>query len=194
MGEAGEGRNITHQQKKLNEEEVEFFRQRFEIPFRRSGPNASFYRPPRIRRKWRICTSGAGSWAGTCPASVPEPDSSGAAGRLLHGLAGRLGGPRSFDHHGLCAPADAAAEAPGNRQAHCADYSGRSAHVRHGVPVPPVRNLRRQGQLYKPRDHDMFLYYKESKDGQILEEGITEAGSWRPSRRPARPTPTTAWR
>jgi pyruvate dehydrogenase E1 component len=34
-----------------------------------------------------------------------------------------------------------------------------------------------QGQLYRPHDSDMFLYYKESKDGQILEEGITEAGS-----------------
>src|SRR5262245_41774373 len=34
-----------------------------------------------------------------------------------------------------------------------------------------------QGQLYHPHDADMFLYYKESKDGQILEEGITEAGS-----------------
>ena len=34
-----------------------------------------------------------------------------------------------------------------------------------------------QGQLYKPHDADMFLYYKEAKDGQILEEGITEAGS-----------------
>ena len=33
-----------------------------------------------------------------------------------------------------------------------------------------------QGQLYKPHDAEMFLYYKESKDGQILEEGITEAG------------------
>jgi pyruvate dehydrogenase E1 component len=33
------------------------------------------------------------------------------------------------------------------------------------------------GQLYKPHDADMFLYYKESKDGQVLEEGITEAGS-----------------
>ncbi len=34
-----------------------------------------------------------------------------------------------------------------------------------------------QGQLYKPHDADMLLYYKEAKDGQILEEGITEAGS-----------------
>src|SRR5438270_13348302 len=34
-----------------------------------------------------------------------------------------------------------------------------------------------KGQLYKPHDSDMFLYYKEQKDGQILEEGITEAGA-----------------
>src|SRR5579859_738774 len=34
-----------------------------------------------------------------------------------------------------------------------------------------------QGQLYEPVDKDSFLYYNETKDGQILEEGITEAGS-----------------
>ena len=33
------------------------------------------------------------------------------------------------------------------------------------------------GQLYEPEDHDELLYYKEAKDGQILEEGITEAGA-----------------
>ncbi len=51
-----------------------------------------------------------------------------------------------------------------------------------------------QGQLYKPHDADMFLYYKESKDGQILEEGITEAGSMARSPRPERPTLITASR
>ena len=34
-----------------------------------------------------------------------------------------------------------------------------------------------QGQLYTPVDKDMVMYYKEAKDGQILEEGITEPGS-----------------
>src|SRR5439155_13962194 len=33
------------------------------------------------------------------------------------------------------------------------------------------------GQLYEPEDHEELLYYKEAKDGQILEEGITEAGA-----------------
>ena len=38
-------------------------------------------------------------------------------------------------------------------------------------------STRRQGQLYKPVDSDMLMYYKEAQNGQILEEGITEAGS-----------------
>src|SRR3982751_3775101 len=40
------------------------------------------------------------------------------------------------------------------------------------------------GQLYEPEDHEELLYYREAKDGQILEEGITEAGalsSWLPA-------------
>src|SRR5471032_715348 len=47
LGEAGEGRNITHQQKKLNEAEIAHFRSRFEIPIPdEAARNASFYRPP----------------------------------------------------------------------------------------------------------------------------------------------------
>src|SRR5207249_9055715 len=47
LGEAGEGRNITHQQKKLNEQEIEHFRSRFEIPIPdEAARNAEFFRPP----------------------------------------------------------------------------------------------------------------------------------------------------
>ena len=47
LGEAGEGRNISHQQKKLNEAEIAHFRSRFEIPIPdEAARNASFYRPP----------------------------------------------------------------------------------------------------------------------------------------------------
>ena len=34
-----------------------------------------------------------------------------------------------------------------------------------------------EGQLYEPEDASSMMYYKESKDGQLLEEGITEAGA-----------------
>ncbi len=47
LGEAGEGRNITHQQKKLNEQEILYFRSRFEIPIPdEAAKNAGFFRPP----------------------------------------------------------------------------------------------------------------------------------------------------
>src|SRR5262249_30605814 len=47
LGEAGEGRNITHQQKKLNEQEIAHFRSRFEIPIPdEAARNATFFRPP----------------------------------------------------------------------------------------------------------------------------------------------------
>src|SRR5882762_7048376 len=47
QGEAGEGRNVSHQQKKLNENEIAHFRSRFEIPIpEEAARNASFYRPP----------------------------------------------------------------------------------------------------------------------------------------------------
>jgi pyruvate dehydrogenase complex dehydrogenase (E1) component len=48
------------------------------------------------------------------------------------------------------------------------------------------------GQNYEPVDSDSLLYYKEATDGQILEEGITEAGPCRRSSPPAPPTPPTA--
>ena len=51
-----------------------------------------------------------------------------------------------------------------------------------------------EGQKYKPHDVDMLLYYREEQDGQILEEGITEAGRWPRSPRRAPPTRTTACR
>ena len=51
-----------------------------------------------------------------------------------------------------------------------------------------------QGQQYEPVDHDLLLSYKESTDGQILEEGITEAGGLASGPPPARPTPPGACR
>ena len=50
------------------------------------------------------------------------------------------------------------------------------------------------GQLYEPVDTSSVLSYKESRDGQILEEGINEAVRSPPSSPPAPPTPTTACR
>jgi pyruvate dehydrogenase E1 component len=179
LGEAGEGRNITHQQKKLNEQEIGLFRSRFEIPIPdEAAQNAAFYRPP---------------------SDSPEI-------AYLHERRRILGGympTRSAAAEGIPAPPldyfKESLESSGNRE-----VSSTMAFVRvltrlmkhpeigkRVVPIIPdeartfgMDGMFRQfgiyasqGQLYKPHDADILLYYKESKDGQILEEGITEAGS-----------------
>jgi len=55
--------------------------------------------------------------------------------------------------------------------------SGRKPHLRHGIAFPHVGIYSSVGQRYEPVDVNTLLYYKEAKNGQILEEGITEAGS-----------------
>ncbi|MGE5570409.1 MAG: pyruvate dehydrogenase (acetyl-transferring), homodimeric type [Rhodospirillales bacterium] len=179
LGEAGEGRNITHQQKKLNEQEMEYFCRRFEIPITEERIHTvSFYRPPE---------------------DAPEM-------RYLHQRRQELGGylpSRNPIYTALPAPpleyfADTLTGSQGR------EVSTTMAFVRvltlllrhpdlgrYVVPIIPdeartfgMESLFRQigiyasqGQLYRPVDQEMFLYYKESKSGQILEEGITEAGS-----------------
>ena len=179
LGEAGEGKNITHQQKKLNEAELMEFRDRFEIPLSdEQVVSAPLYRPPE---------------------DGPEA-------RYLHERRGALGGYLPLRRTISCAgisPDDAIYselfEGTGER-----DASTTLAFVRlltrllrdetigeYIVPIVPdeartfgMETLFRQfgiyshvGQLYEPVDADSLIYYKETTDGQILEEGITEAGS-----------------
>ncbi|MGA2133105.1 MAG: pyruvate dehydrogenase (acetyl-transferring), homodimeric type [Bryobacteraceae bacterium] len=179
LGEAGEGRNITHQQKKLNEQEIATFRSRFEIPIPdEAARNASFYRPPDDSPEIAYLHERRRVMGGYMPSrSTP---------------ATKIQAP----------PLDYLAESLSGSQGR--EVSTTMAFVRiltlllkhqelgrRVVPIIPdeartfgMESLFRQfgiyasqGQLYKPHDAEMFLYYKESKDGQILEEGITEAGS-----------------
>jgi pyruvate dehydrogenase E1 component len=179
LGEAGEGKNITHQQKKLNEEELKQFRTRFGIPISDSEiSKAPFYKP--------------------------EDDSP-----IIKYLKERrqdLGGyvpKRVVNNLPLNTPSDKLFEEFFNGT-EGREVSTTMAFVRILtkllkdkelgkliVPIVPdeartfgMEALFRQigiyshvGQLYEPVDSDNLLYYKEAKDGQILEEGITEAGS-----------------
>ena len=67
LGESGEGRNITHQQKKINDEELMIFRSRFGIPIEDENctMRRSTVRPTKARRS-STCASGASNWAGIC--------------------------------------------------------------------------------------------------------------------------------
>jgi pyruvate dehydrogenase E1 component len=179
LGEAGEGRNITHQQKKLNEQEILYFRSRFEIPIPdAAAKNADFFRPPADSSEIAYMQERRRQLGGYVPTRSVPPSQITAP-------------PLDYLKESL--------EGSGGR-----DVSSTMAFVRiltllmkhkdlgkRIVPIIPdeartfgMESLFRQfgiyasqGQLYKPHDADIFLYYKESKDGQILEEGITEAGS-----------------
>ena len=179
MGEAGEGRNITHQQKKLNEQELDEFRRRFNIPIPdETVHTVSFYRPPEDSPEIQYLKQRREKLGGYLPArEIRAP---------------RLTAP----------PLETFAEALAGSEGR--EVSTTMAFVRvltlllkhpelgrYIVPIIPdeartfgMESLFRQvgiyasqGQLYEPVDKEMFLYYKEAKDGQILEEGITEAGS-----------------
>ncbi len=179
LGEAGEGRNITHQQKKLNEAELEHFKSRFEIPIPdEAARTASFYRPPAdspemaYMHERRRLLGGYMPSRSVPPSQVEAPpldylkeSLEGSAGRevsstmaLVRVIALLLKHPQLGKRVVPIIPDEART------------FGMEALFRQYGIYAS-------QGQLYKPHDAEMFLYYKESKDGQILEEGITEAGS-----------------
>jgi pyruvate dehydrogenase E1 component len=179
LGEHGEGRNVTHKQKLLNEDELREFRARFGIPISDEDlPKAPFYRPPD---------------------ESPEI-------QYLHERRQSLGGylpQRRVERPPLRTPSEEIIEefykgTDGRPVSTTMVYVRLLSKLLRDkaigklvVPIVPdeartfgMESLFRQcgiyshvGQLYEPVDADSLLYYKEAKDGQILEEGITEAGS-----------------
>ena len=180
MGDAGESENTTHQVKKLSLDELRHFRDRFDVPLRDEElEDVPYYRPP--------------------------ADSS--EMQYMHQCRERLGGTmprRLVDQQALAIPAlsafKAQLEGSGKRE-----ISSTMAFVRilatlvrdkelgkRVVPIVPdeartfgMEGMFRQlgiysseGQLYEPEDSDELAAYKESKSGQVLEEGINEAGAF----------------
>ena len=179
LGESGEGRNVTHQQKKLNEQELLNFRSKFDIPIKDEDCIlAPFYKPSENSEEIKYLKERREALGGF----VPE---------------------RFTDNKKLLIPPlsnfKELLDGSNNRQ-----ISTTMAFVRfltlivkdkeigkNIVPIIPdeartfgIEPLFRQigiyshaGQKYDPVDSDQFLYYKEATDGQILEEGINEAGA-----------------
>jgi pyruvate dehydrogenase E1 component len=179
LGEAGEGKNITHQQKKLNEDELRAFRTRFGVPIADSEiGHAPFYRPGEDSVEAKYMLERRRQLGGFVPArktrSEPLPQiSSEAFEDFFKGTEGRKASTTMVFVRLL------------SKLLRDKDI-GRLV-----VPIVPdeartfgMEALFRQvgiyshaGQMYEPVDMDTLLYYKEASDGQILEEGINEAGS-----------------
>jgi pyruvate dehydrogenase E1 component len=179
LGEAGEGKNITHQQKKMNESDLRVFRTRFGIPISDDEiADAPFYRPPDDSAELQYLRERRKALGGYVPS-------------------------RSVRVEPLNAPIDPLfdefAKGTEGRKASTTMVFVRilSKLLRDKeigeliVPIIPdeartfgmealfraIGIYSHVGQKYEPVDMDTLLYYKEAQNGQILEEGITEAGS-----------------
>jgi pyruvate dehydrogenase E1 component len=179
MGRAGESQNITHQAKKMNEEALLGFRDRFNVPLSDEDARAAtFYRPRADSPEMRLLRESRERLGGSLPARRSEAP--------------------SMEVPPL--PAfDALLKDTGERQ-----ISTTMAFVRalstvirdkrvgpHVVPIVAdesrtfgMEGMFRQlgifsqvGQLYSPEDAEQLMFYREDKKGQILQEGITEAGA-----------------
>ncbi len=180
MGESGEGQNITHQQKKMDRESLEQFRDRFQIPVSDEQlDDVPYFRPPEDSPEIQYLQE------------------------RRRALGGYLPTRRTAAEPLTVPPLDAfktQLESTGDRE-----ISTTMAFVRvlttltrdkligkNIVPIVPdeartfgMEGLFRQlgiyssvGQLYKPEDSDQLMYYREEQKGQVLEEGINEAGAF----------------
>ena len=179
LGEAGEGRNVTHQQKKLNEQELREFRGRFGIPISdKDIAQAPFYKPPDDSEEMRYLRERREALGGYVPKrQVVVKKFKTPADELFEEY---YQGTGEREMATTMAFVHLLSKLLGDKQL-----------GKYIVPIVPdeartfgMESLFRKvgiyshvGQIYEPVDRESLLYYREATDGQILEEGITEAGS-----------------
>ena len=178
MGEAGEGQNITHQQKKMADDQLRAFRDRFKIPVSdedlHDAPLVELSKEQKAYLKERRESLGGAfpvrHWKDTPKLEIPELDA----------FQAQIKGTGDREISTTMALVRIITTL-------CRDKTiGKNV-----VPIVPdesrtfgMEGMFRQlgiyspkGQLYKPEDADQLMFYKESKNGQILQEGINEAGA-----------------
>jgi len=179
MGDAGEGQNATHSQKKMNVDALGTFAKRFNIPVSEEQiENADYYKPTEDSEELKYMHAQRQALGGYLPSRT------------------HLAAPLEIPDLSIF---DALLQGSGERE-----MSTTMAFVRmltslardrkigkNVVPIVPdeartfgMEGMFRQlgiyssvGQLYEPQDKDQVMFYKEDKSGQILEEGINEAGA-----------------
>jgi pyruvate dehydrogenase E1 component len=179
MGVSGEGQMVTHQAKKMTEDALRAFRDRFELPLTDEQVSAAeYYKPPDDSPEMRYLRECRAALGGGLPVRrrraepLPVPE--------LELFKGPLEGSGERENSTTMAFVRVLAALLRDKQI-----------GRHIVPIIPdesrtfgMEGLFRQigiyspvGQRYQPQDSEQLMFYKEDQQGQILEEGITEAGS-----------------
>ncbi len=179
LGEAGEGRNISHQQKKMNEKELREFRARFNVPISDDViAETPFYRPPEDSEETKYLLARRKALGGFLPQRIVDVKPIDVP--KMESFAEFFKGSGLMEVSTTMAFVRLIATLLRNKSI------GRQI-----VPIIPdeartfgldalfreIGIYSSKGQLYEPVDIKSLLYYHEAKDGQILEEGITEAGA-----------------
>ncbi len=179
MGASGEAQMGTHSQKKMDVEDMKAFRDRYNIPLSdEEVAEARFYRPPEDSEELKYMLARRRALGGSLPVRKT------------------LGTPVEIPELDMFRPL---LEGSGEREMSTTMGFVRALTLltrdkkigRYIVPIVPdeartfgMEGMFRQlgiyssvGQLYEPQDKGQVMYYREDKNGQILEEGITEAGA-----------------
>ena len=180
MGDAGEGQNITHQQKSMDIESLKAFRTRFDLPVSdKEVESLSFYKPPNDSPEIQYMMERRKELGGFLPARRRKTTSLKIPALSVFSNVTTSSGEREIS----TTMAFVRILSTLVRDKELGKYI---------VPIVPdeartfgMEGMFRQlgiyssvGQLYEPQDSDQVMFYKEQKDGQILEEGINEAGSF----------------
>ena len=183
MGSAGQAKMTTHQQKKLDNESLLAFRDRFALPLSDDDVTSlKFYRPAPDSVEMKYLAARRASLGGPLPKrrsinpgiAVPgaevfakfaiEPPTAGASSEMSSTMAfvrmlTNLARDAALGRRVVPIVADEART-----------FGMQAMFRQSGIYAPG-------GQAYEPEDADELLYYREARDGQILEEGISEAGA-----------------
>ena len=178
LGEAGEGKNISHQQKKMNEKELREFRKRFNIPISDDIiADMPFFRPPPDSVEMKYLLERRKTLGGFVPARIVKPVELDIPkldyfADFFKGSTTEISTTTAFVNvlRGLLRHKSIGRQIvpiiPDEARTFGMDALFRDI----GIYSP-------KGQLYEPVDNKSLLYYREAKDGQILEEGISETGA-----------------
>ncbi|KTD01401.1 pyruvate dehydrogenase (acetyl-transferring), homodimeric type [Fluoribacter gormanii] len=180
MGAAGEGQNITHQQKKMTVEQLKAFRDRFSIPISDDQiAEIPFYKPaddsPEIKyiKKQREMLGGYLPSRTTKVEPLKTPDLA-EFSSVTKGLGDReISTTMAFVRilSTLLRNKELGSRIVPIVPDECRTFGMEGLFRQIGIYSPV-------GQLYTPVDHEQVMFYREAKDGQILEEGINEAGAF----------------
>ena len=180
MGEVGQGKNTTHQQKKFSTEQIAEFKQRFNLPLQEAQvAEVAFYRPEENSPEINYLKQQRQKLGGYLPARREKSTALAIPGLELFASSLTDSGDREISTtmafvrilSSLLKEKQLKERIVPIIPDECRTFGMEGMFRQFGIYSPV-------GQLYTPVDADQLMYYREDKKGQLLNEGISEAGGF----------------